>query len=114
GRPELDREDGLLPLLGDHLAELFLNAACSSGAAAFGLRGRGAWIDQPIFFKASQPRGACTCTSPSRAAIHRATFGPLHSPPSSGGVFSRSRSASRSSADRSGFAPAFRRRRSPS
>ena len=80
--------------LGEGLGELFLNAACSSGGAALGFLGRGTWIDQPIFCSASQPRGACTCTSPRRAAIQRATFGPVQTPPSSGGRFSRSRSAS--------------------
>jgi hypothetical protein len=32
GRPELDREDGLLPLLGDHLAELYgMARPCGDG-----------------------------------------------------------------------------------
>ena len=42
--------------LDDGVRELFLNAASSSGVADFGFFGRGAWIDQPSAFSASQPR----------------------------------------------------------
>ena len=41
--------------LDDGVRELFLNAASSSGVADFGFFGRGAWIDQPSAFSASQP-----------------------------------------------------------
>jgi len=79
GRPDFDRLAGvLLRFFGDGLRELFLKAASCSAVAAFGFLGRGAWIDQRSFFRASQPRGAWTCSSPRRPAIQRATFGPLH------------------------------------
>ena len=45
-----------LRFFGDDLGDFFLNASCSASPAAFGLRGRGFWIDQPIAFNASQPR----------------------------------------------------------
>ena len=48
--------------------ELFLNAAASSAVADLGFFGRGVWIDQPITFRASQPRCAATETSPSSLA----------------------------------------------
>src|SRR5271165_7242787 len=56
-------------LLGNSVHELFLNAAASSGVADFGFFGRGFWIDQPIAFKASQPRCGATDTKPSSPAI---------------------------------------------
>jgi hypothetical protein len=43
--------------LDDGVRAFFLNAASSSGVADFGFFGRGAWIDQPSAFKASQPAG---------------------------------------------------------
>ena len=91
----------------------FLKGRLLFGGRRFGFLGRSAWIDQHSFFNASQPRGASTCSSPRRAAIQHATFGPLHWPPSSGGVRKRSRKASRSSSDKSGRAPRLPRRRSP-
>jgi hypothetical protein len=42
--------------LGDGVFEVFLNAAAASGEAHFGFLGRGAWIDMPQAFSASQPR----------------------------------------------------------
>lgn len=115
GRPDLDGLARMLPrFFGGDFRELFLKASSSSAVAAFGFLGRGAWIDQRSFFKASQPRGACTCASPRRDAIQSATLGPLHWPPPSGGAPRRSRKASRSSSDRSGRAPRLPRRRSPS
>lgn len=58
-RPDFDGLVRMLPrFLGDGLGKLFLKAASSSAVAAFGFLGRGAWIDQFSFFKASQPRGA--------------------------------------------------------
>src|SRR3954452_8850692 len=114
GRPDFDwRGRGLGPLLGDSLFQLFLNASRSSAVAEAGWRGRGFCPAQPIAFRASQPRWGKTAASPSSPAIQRATFGPVHSPPSGGG--SRRRSLSLSS--RSGFRMVglvpLRRRRSP-
>jgi hypothetical protein len=40
---------------GDNLGDFFLNRSCSASVAAFGLRGRGFWIDQPRAFNASHP-----------------------------------------------------------
>jgi hypothetical protein len=51
-----------------------LNASCSAGVAAFGLRGRGFSIDQPIARNASKPRCGASDASPSWAAIQRATL----------------------------------------
>src|SRR4029453_13254198 len=112
--PDFDRRvRGSLALLSDSLLQLFLNAARSSGGAEAGWRGRGFCTDQPIAFSASQPRWGKTAASPRSPAIQRATFGPVHSPPSGGG--SRRRSLSLSS--RSGFRMVglvpVRRRRSP-
>jgi hypothetical protein len=41
---------------GEDVGAFFLKAACSSGLAAAGFLGRGAWIDQPIACSASQAR----------------------------------------------------------
>ena len=79
------------------LRELFLNAAASSGVADFGFFGRGAWIDQPIAFSASQPRCGATDVRPSSPAIQSATLRLDHSPPSGGGSRSRARGFARSS-----------------
>jgi len=49
-----------LRLFGDDLSDFFLNASCSASLAAFGLRGRGFWIDHPIAFNASHPRCGAT------------------------------------------------------
>src|SRR5918911_16219 len=92
---------------------VFLNAARSSGVAAAGWRGRGFCTDQPIAFRASQPRWGKTAASPSSLAIQAATFGLVHSPPSGGGARRRSLSiSSRSGLRTEGLVP-FRRRRSP-
>jgi hypothetical protein len=100
-------------LLGDRLGEVFLNAACSSGVAARAWRGRGRCSVHSIARKASQPRCSATRTSPSSAAMKTATFFAVHTPPSSGGLFSRSRSLSSISGVSSvGLAP-LPRRRSP-
>ena len=57
GRPDFDRLVRVLgPLLGNNPGQLFLNASRSSGVAEAGWRGRGFCTDQPIAFKASQPR----------------------------------------------------------
>ena len=114
-RPYLDRlVRVLVDFFGEDFGELFLKAAASSAFADLGFFGRGCCRDQSSFLSASQPRGAWTWTSPSRAAIQRATFAPVHSPPSSGGRRRRSRNASRSSAANSGLPPALCRRWSPS
>lgn len=115
GGEGLDRRAGMaLGLLSDDFRELFLNAACSSGVAACACCGRGRWIVQPIARKASQPRCSATPASPSAAAITAATFFAVQTPPSSGGLFTRSRNIARISGVRMrGFAP-LRRRRSPS
>ena len=55
--PDLNRLVRVLgPRLGDGLFQLFLNASRSSGVAEAGWRGRGFCTDQPIAFRASQPR----------------------------------------------------------
>src|SRR4051812_21860119 len=112
--PDLDRLARVLrPLLGDGLLQLFLNASRSSGVAEAGGRGRGFCTDQPIAFRASQPRWGKTSASPSSPAIQRATFGLVHTPPSGGGSRRRSLSlSSRSGFRTEGLVP-FRRRRSP-
>jgi hypothetical protein len=57
GRPDFDRLVRVLgPLLGNTPGQLFLNASRSSGVAEAGWRGRGFCTDQPIAFRASQPR----------------------------------------------------------
>lgn len=54
---ERDRAAGLARLfLGEEGREFFLKASCSSGLAAAGFLGRGAWIVQPIACSASQAR----------------------------------------------------------
>ena len=47
---------GFLP---DGVFEVSLNAAAFSGEADFGFLGRGAWIDMPRAFSASQGRREC-------------------------------------------------------
>ena len=114
GRPDFDRRVRVLgPLLGDGLLQLFLNASRSSGVAEAGWRGRGFCTDQPIAFRASQPRWGKTAASPSSPAIQAATFGLVHKPPSGGGSSRRALSfSSRSGLRTEGLVP-FRRRRSP-
>lgn len=54
---DFDRPFGMFRrFLRDGVFEVFLNAAASSGEAVFGFFGRGAWIDMPQAFSASQPR----------------------------------------------------------
>src|SRR4051812_28213344 len=114
GGPDFDwRVRVLGPLLGDSLFQLFLNASRSSGVAEAGWRGRGFCTDQPIAFRASQPRWGKTSASPSSPAIQAATLGLVHSPPSGGGSRTRALSlSSRSGLRTEGLVP-FRRRRSP-
>src|SRR6185312_750356 len=91
GGPDLDRLVRVLgSCLSDGLLQPFLNASRSSGVAAWGWRGRGVCTDQPIAFRASQPRCGATRVSPNSEAIQVATFGLVHSPPSSGGSRRRS------------------------
>ena len=79
--PDLDR---LVRVLGcflrDHRGQLCSKAALSAGVAEAGWRGRGFCTDQPIAFRASQPRCGATRVSPSLAAIQAAPFGLVHSP----------------------------------
>src|SRR5215207_1053931 len=112
--PDFDRFVGVLgTLLGDSLLQLFLNASRSSGVAAAGWRGRGFCTDQPIAFRASQPRCGNTAASPSSPAIQAATLGLVHKPPSGGGSRRRALSfSSRSGLRIEGLVP-LRRRRSP-
>ncbi len=108
-----DRAGMALRLFSNGFGELFLNSACPSGPAALACRGRGRWMVQPIARRASQPRCWATRSSPSSDAITAATFFAVQTPPSSGGVFSRSLNMSRILGVRIvGFAP-FPRRRSP-
>ena len=96
------------------VGEVFLNAACSSGVATRTWRGRGRCSVHSIALSASQPRCSATWASPSSAAMTAATFFAVQTPPSSGGVFSRSRSLSSISGVNTvvGLAP-LPRRRSP-
>ncbi len=114
-RPDLDGAVGMRRLgLCDRRLEPPLKAARCSGVAARVCRGRGACGDQPIRRSASQPRCGCALASPRRRAIQAATLGPLHTPPSSGGVRTRSAKAeSTPSVSRLAALP-LRRRRSPS
>src|SRR5205085_6378524 len=73
--PDLDRLVRVLgSRLSDGLLQLFLNASRSSGVAEPGWRGRGFCTDQPIAFRASQPRWGKTSASPSSPAIQAATL----------------------------------------
>jgi hypothetical protein len=106
-----DRAGVARGLLGDDFGEFFLNAACSSGLAARTCRGRGRWMVQPMARRASQPRCGATEASPSSPAMTAATFFAVQTPPSSGGVFTRSRSIARTSGvSRVGLAPLLRRK----
>src|SRR5215204_1653300 len=112
--PDLDRLVRVLgPLLGDGLLQLFLNVSHSSGVAAAGWRGRGFCTDHLIALSASQPRCGATRVSPSSEAIQAATLGPVHRPPSDGGVASRSGNRARSSGRSTLGALPLRRRKSP-
>src|SRR4051794_13323168 len=112
--PDFDRRVRVLgPRLGDGLFQLFLNASRSSGVAEAGWRGRGFCTDQPIAFRASQPRWGKTSASPSSPAIQAATFGLVHNPPSGGGFSRRALSFSSRSGFRTEELAPFRRRRSP-
>src|SRR5215211_3134079 len=112
--PDLNRLVRVLgSRLSDGLLQLFLNAARSSGVAEAGGRGRGFCPDQPIAFSASQPRWGKTSASPSSLAIQAATLGPVHRPPSDGGVASRARNRARSSGRSTLGALPLRRRKSP-
>src|SRR3954447_1368068 len=76
GGPDLDQLVRVLSSrLSDGLLQLFLNASRSSGVAAAGWRGRGFCTDQPIAFRASQPRCGATWVRPNSEAIQVATFG---------------------------------------
>jgi hypothetical protein len=114
GGPDLNRLVRVLGcFLGNNRDQLFLNVSRCSGVAEAGWRGRGFCTDQPIAFRASQPRWGKTAASPSSLAIQRATFGLVHRPPSGGGSRRRSLSlSSRSGLRTEGLVP-FRRRRSP-
>src|SRR6185437_972925 len=86
GGPDLNRLVRVLgSCLSDGLLQLFLNASRSSGVAEAGWRGRGFCTDQPIAFRASQPRWGKTSASPSSLAIQAATLRLDHRPPSGGG-----------------------------
>ena len=114
GRERFDRDAGMgLGFFGDDLGDFFLKASCSAALAAFGLRGRGFWIDQPIAFSASQPRCGASFSSPSSSAIQRATLPLVQSPPSGGGSFKRTRSRSNNSGFRTVATLRLSRRRSP-
>ena len=74
--------DCLVRVLGrflrDYRGQPFQRAALSSGVAVWGWRGRRFCPDQPIAFRASQPRCRATRVSPHSEAITAATFGLLH------------------------------------
>src|SRR5215207_2870217 len=112
--PDLNRFVRVLcGFLRDHRGQLFLNVSHSSGVAEAGWRGRGFCTDHLIAFKASQPRWGKTAASPRSPAIQRATLGPVHRPPSDGGVASRSGNRARSSGRSTLGALPLRRRKSP-
>src|SRR5215212_10296812 len=112
--PDLNRFVRVLGrFLGNDRGQLFLNASRSSGVAEAGWRGRGFCTDQLIAFRASQPRWGRTAASPSSPAIQAATLGPVHRPPSDGGVASRSGNRARSSGRSTLGALPLRRRKSP-
>src|SRR5215207_7858944 len=112
--PDFDRLVRVLgSRLSDGLLQLFLNASRSSGVAETGWRGRGFCTDQPIAFSASQPRWGKTSASPRSLAIQAATLGPVHRPPSDGGVASRARNRAKSSGRSTLGALPLRRRKSP-
>jgi len=111
GREHFDGDAWMrLGFFGDDLGDFFLKPSCSSALAAFGLRGRGFWIDQPIAFKASQPRCAASFSRPSSSAIQRATLALVQSPPSGGGSLKRTRSRSNNSDFRTVATPRLSRR----
>src|ERR1700710_1694317 len=90
--PMLVRREGLdfdagvgLRLFGDDLGDFFLKSSCSASVAAFGLRGRGFWIDHPRAFSASHPRCGASFSNPNSCAIQRATLPLVQRPPSGGG-----------------------------
>ncbi len=113
GGEDLDRRAGMaLRLLGDRLGKVFLNAACSSGVAASACSGRGRCKVHSIALSASQPRCSETLR-PSSPAMKAAAFFEVHTPPSSGGAFSRSRSLSSTSDVSTCAAAPLPRRRSP-
>src|SRR5215204_970224 len=112
--PDLNRFVRVLGrFLGNDRGQLFLNVSHSSGVAAAGGRGRGFCTDQLIALSASQPRWGNTAASPSSPAIQAATLGPVHRPPSDGGVASRSGNRARSSGRSTLGALPLRRRKSP-
>jgi len=113
GGEDLDRRAGMaLRFLRNRLGELSLNPACSSGVATPACSGRGRCKVHSTALSASQPRCSETLR-PSSPAMKAAAFFEVHTPPSSGGAFSRSRSLS-STAGVSTFAAApLPRRRSP-
>ena len=114
GGEGLDRRVGMARrFLGDNLGEFFLKASSSSSVAAFGLRGRGFWIDQPIARNASQPRCGASEASPSSPAIQRATLPLVQTPPSDGGSPKRKRRRCKSSAVKTFAGAPLPRRRSP-
>jgi hypothetical protein len=104
GRPPFDDivRVGWLPRV-DDLGELFFKAAWAAGSA-LACRGRGTLRRQPRRWSISQPRWGWT-GRPSVAAIHAATFGPVHSPPSGGGRSSALTKAARCTAERSPALP---------
>jgi len=95
------------------LRALFLNATASPGVADFGFFGRGCWIDQPIAFKASQPRWGATDLRPSSPAIQAATLRLDHRPPSVADSPRRSRNFASSSGSRIVATAPLRWRKSP-
>src|SRR4029453_11232208 len=112
--PDLHRFVRVLSrFLGNDRGQLFLNISHSSGVAEAGWRGRGFCTDQLTAFRASQPRWGKTAASPSSPAIQAATLGPVHRPPSDGGVASRSGNRARSSGRSPLGALPLRRRKSP-
>lgn len=95
--PDLDRPVGVLgTAFSDPLRQPFLKASCSSALAALACLGRGIGGLCSSFLRESHPRCGQTLR-PSREAIHAATLGPVHSPPSAGGSAKASRNTASSS-----------------
>src|SRR5205823_5919206 len=95
-------------------AQVFFHARRRGGSADLGWLGRGTWRENPSSHSHRHPVSGRTLTC-QRSATYRATFGPLHSPPSAGRLCNAAYRASRRRAESFGSAPlSVRRSISPS
>src|SRR5206468_904444 len=82
--PHLDRLPGVgPPQPPDPPPQVFFHARRLGGSAELGWLGRGTWRLNPNSTSHRHPVSGHTLTC-HRSATYRATFGPLHSPPSGG------------------------------